>query len=122
LIATMLSTLVFGLALALETWAASEYTLHHRILHPSYPPPPFSARGRLVVASNAPATLTPASDFADDLAHFGGALREALLSGSGAQDVLYQVALERPGDADPRAYDIASVRAVRVCCSFSCDC
>jgi hypothetical protein len=108
----MFSALAFGLAIAAQALAASEYTIHHRIVHPSYPPPPFSPRGQVVLAPDAPAALTPAPDYAGDISDFGGALREALLAGFGARDVLYQVALERPGDADPGAYDIASVRAV----------
>ncbi|THH33679.1 hypothetical protein EUX98_g589 [Antrodiella citrinella] len=81
--------------------------LRHRIFHPSIPDVPFSDRGALALSSSGPhvtAHLVPS----DDLKLFAEALQGKAVS---FKDVLYQVALEHPGDQNSAQWVISSVKA-----------
>jgi hypothetical protein len=91
---------------------AATYKLHHRILHPSYPDALFGPRGELHLSPNNPPAIVDAPEYRADLSAFAEAIRGALKQDEDVFEVLYQVALERPGDSTPRDYDVSSVRAV----------
>jgi hypothetical protein len=113
--ATMLWTLAAVLAV-LPGALGAQLKLHHRVFHPSIPDPQWSPRGTLSLSPGAPA-IADAPEYRADLAAFAGAIREALGVHEDVFEVFYQLALERPGDAGPRDYDVSSVRAVRRACA-----
>jgi hypothetical protein len=94
----------------------SAYRLHHRIFHPAFERPLFAPRG-LVHLRGPDGRGLPfvesAKDVQEHMDGFAAALRTGAEAGENTDGVLYQVALERPGDANERAWDVSSVRAVR---------
>ena len=92
--------------------AAAELRVHHRIVHPSLPASPYVERATLHISGSGPsaaARLVPSEAYADDL-------RQLASSAEGLKDALYQVALERPGDADEAQWATSSVLAVSLPC------
>lgn len=106
----------------------------HRIYHPSRPSEPFTDRGALILTRSGPAAATPHTFTAavrgahllpheslpQDLVGLEQAFQSILeelatkgLSASKAsQEVLYQLALEHPGDTHHSQWHVSSVKAV----------
>ncbi|KAI0759933.1 hypothetical protein BC629DRAFT_1656506 [Irpex lacteus] len=84
----------------------------HRIYHPSRPSEPFTDRGALILTRSGPAAATPHTFTA---AAFQSILEELATKGLSAskasQEVLYQLALEHPGDTHHSQWHVSSVKA-----------
>jgi hypothetical protein len=90
------------------------YRLHHRIYHPAFERPLFEPRG--LVHLRGPEGvglpfLEPVKNIQEHFDNFGSALRTGARAGDSVDEVLYQFALERPGDANHWAWDVSSVKA-----------
>jgi hypothetical protein len=96
-----------------DSGSPSAYRLHHRIFHPAFERPLFAPRGLVHLTGTLGPSVEPAKTLQEDLNGFAAALRAGMDQGERTDDVLYQFALERPGDANDRAWDVSSVRAVR---------
>jgi hypothetical protein len=109
---TIISVLATFLPITSAADESTTYKLHHRIFHPSSPDALWAPRGELQLTHGSPAKILDSYEFRADLSAFAQAIRGALEENEDVFEVLYQVALERPGDSSPRDYDISSVRAV----------
>ncbi|KAG6869307.1 hypothetical protein C0993_000060 [Termitomyces sp. T159_Od127] len=114
----MSSALRFAAVLALLALPAvsthhAQYTLYHRLYHPSEPQGRFQQRGTVTIAHDNSVSFHSAPSFADDIYSFAGDLKQV----RNKDLLLYQVALERDGDKKEEHWDISSVKAVRVCSS-----
>ena len=104
-------TLVLSLLFApLVTADALELNLHHRLYHPTASLSSFSPRGTIVVANNKSISFKPSASFLEDWPLFG----EELNAFPDTDNLLYQVALEHPGDFTEGQWDISSLKVVRV--------
>jgi hypothetical protein len=111
-LASSIQMRVFAAATFISTVSAN-VAIYHRVFHPALPAQPYLARGSLLISSNPP-TFVPSPDIADHLSSFS----EALESLQDSTEALYQVALEREGDASA-LWDLSSVKLV---CLYSCYC
>lgn len=83
--------------------------LYHRIFHPSLSESLFYERASIHLAPDAhSASLVPSGALQTDLEH----LAKIAQSVQGGTDAIYQVALEREGDADAGKWAISAVKAV----------
>lgn len=85
--------------------------LYHRLFDPAASGAPWAERGTLALpgpgsAPSASAHLVPADTLEADLAHFAQTLRSPDAAGA-----LYQLALARPGAADPAHWHVSAVKA-----------
>ena len=113
----------------------------HRIYHPSRPSEPFTDRGALILTRSGPAVAAPHTtaravggahlvphealpqdlvgleqtfqSIVDDLATKGLSATKA------SQEVLYQLALEHPGDTHHSQWHVSSVKAVSLLTTFT---
>jgi hypothetical protein len=100
----MMLSLLFFCALVPLTIALKPVHVHHRVFHPNDPQIPFSERGTIYFSSDSTSvTLTASDNLRNDLTTF--AENTKTLDGA-----LYQVALEREGDAGDGHWDISSVK------------
>ncbi|KIJ56714.1 hypothetical protein M422DRAFT_197830 [Sphaerobolus stellatus SS14] len=79
--------------------AAAELNVYHRIWNPAQSPPPFVLRG----------TLNTSPDAVSFSA--AGALDQLIANSDHLDDALYQIALQRNGDASESEWDLSSVKA-----------
>lgn len=93
--------------------------LHHRIFHPTSPSlqVPFSERG-IVTFSDSNPTFEPSKTFSQDLVQFAQTIAQEdehdIAQRPDASLLLYQVALEHPGDTIETQWDVSSVKVVSV--------
>lgn len=91
---------------------AQDFRVLHRIHDPlAATPTPFSERGQLAPSSSG-LSLVASSSLSDDLLEFAETSRLS-------ENTLYQVALEREGDAHEGQWAISSVKAVSGKCIAS---
>lgn len=95
---------------------SSTLRLYHRIFHPSLPQSLFHQRASIHLAPDGRTPrLVPSASLHADLTHFAD-IAQSLQSDA---DTLYQVALERAGDADAGQWAISAVKAVSPFLSFT---
>jgi hypothetical protein len=93
-------------------WAAAEPSrlrVFHRLHHPLAAEAPFTERGTVTILDNNVLSFELSASFRDDFNTFAEALDTI---DNASQQLLYQVALERPGDSVKTQWDISSVKAV----------
>ncbi|GLB33940.1 hypothetical protein LshimejAT787_0108240 [Lyophyllum shimeji] len=95
------------LCISLVAAETTQLRLFHRLHHPGAAQAQFSERGTLLIADDHTVTFQLSSSFAKDLFSFS----EALHTVKDKDLLLYQVALEREGDAGEAQWDISSVKA-----------
>ncbi|THH02403.1 hypothetical protein EW026_g412 [Hermanssonia centrifuga] len=86
--------------------------LHHRIYHPSLPSEPFTERGALLLADSGPAakaSLVHSDTLQADLSSFLQAAQN--IPQKDNDGVLYQLALEHPGDTHHSQWHVSAVKA-----------
>lgn len=133
---------LLSVATAASSNAASDpdsVRLLHRIYHPSRPSEPFTDRATLLLhrrsssqnnaAPITSASLVPSESLQADVANLQLAFqavlddltdREGALSPTKAsQEILYQLAMEHPGDAHHSQWHVSSVKAVSLFSFFS---
>lgn len=93
---------------------AQSYRLHHRIYHPAFERPLFEPRGLVHLRGGEGVEvlfLEPVKNIQEHFDNFGASLRAGVQAGDSVNEVLYQFALERPGDTNQWAWDVSSVKA-----------
>ncbi|KAF6750753.1 hypothetical protein DFP72DRAFT_909923 [Ephemerocybe angulata] len=104
---SLLSLLTVLLAFAAHVHAA-QFTLHHRVVHPSLQDAPFLERGTLELSGSS-AHIASASTAAQNLVLF----EQQLHSAKDKSGALYQIALQQPGTAASQGE--WSISSVKVC-------
>lgn len=86
--------------------------LFHRVFHPLVPQAQFLERGSLQSTPGNQFSYSPSSLLARDLDSFAQTLADIAKAGFSPDTALYQVALEREGDATEANWDISGVKVV----------
>jgi len=102
-----LAALVTLLSISLGRAQSTHLRLFHRLHHPTAAHAQFSERGTVHIAENNTVSFQLSPSFAQDLYSFAQALHTV----NDKNLLLYQVALEREGDAAETQWDISSVKA-----------
>ncbi|KAG6880376.1 hypothetical protein C0992_007787 [Termitomyces sp. T32_za158] len=93
----------------------AQYTLYHRLYHPSEPQGHFEQRGTVTISHDNSVSFHPAPSFEDDISSFSHDMKQV----KNKDLLLYQVALEREGDKKEEHWDVSSVKACHLAGSTS---